>query len=138
MPVRDPRRPACSTRARCHRALPPPRRAQAIFAGEDNSELDQLACVFRILGTPTQANWPNHHELPAFVAFKPTPPVPLDEVFKERASDDAVSFVSALLALDPERRLAAPAALEHSYFRRPPAATPPAKLPLGTNLIVRP
>jgi serine/threonine protein kinase len=76
--------------------------------------------------------------LPAFVAFKPSQPVPLDEIFKERASDDAVSFVSALLALNPERRLTAPAALEHSYFRRPPAATPPAQLPLGTNLIVRP
>jgi cyclin-dependent kinase 7 len=40
-------------------------------------DLDQIAKIFQVLGTPTEETWPGHTKLPDYVQFKYYPPTPL-------------------------------------------------------------
>lgn len=90
-------------------------------------EINQLSCIFNVLGTPKPGDWPDVECLPGYVAFKPVEARPLTELFAG-ASADALDLLSGLLALDPNRRPTARQALEHAYFRKYPAPTPIAQL----------
>ena len=97
-----------------------------LFPG--TSELDQLAKIFNILGTPSEANWPHCGLLPAFIEFETRSPLRLHDIFAN-ATADMLDLLKKLLTLDPRRRIMAPDALKHPYFSASPEATIPEKLP---------
>ncbi|CAM9401450.1 unnamed protein product [Phaeothamnion confervicola] len=99
-----------------------------LFGTSAPGDLDQLATVFRITGTPTMENWPNHDALPHFVQFSPTPPLDLKTILTA-ASADALDLLRRMVALDPSRRIMAAEALEHEYFQLAPAASKAEELP---------
>ena len=95
---------------------------------EGHSDIDQLGKIFGILGTPTDAQWPDMRALPDFVEYVPCAPPPLRAKFPS-ASDDALSLLAGLLTYDPNKRLTATQARAHVYFTSLPAATPTHLLP---------
>jgi serine/threonine protein kinase len=97
---------------------------------EGNSDIDQLGRIFAVLGTPTEAQWPDMRALPDFVEYVPCAPPPLRAKFPS-SSDDALTLLTGLLQFDPNRRLTATQALAQPYFSSLPAATP-------TNMLPRP
>jgi len=86
-----------------------------MFPGD--SEIDELYRIFRIFGTPTNANWPKVSDLPD---WKPTFPV-----WKAKTLADSVpsldtvgvDLLQKLMHYEPGRRITAKAALLHPYFR---------------------
>ncbi|KAI3629002.1 hypothetical protein CBS9595_000074 [Malassezia furfur] len=76
-----------------------------------DSDATQLTTIFRALGTPTSAEWPNLALL--FTA----------------ASADTLDLLGACLRYDPLKRPTAGDVLQHAYFRQGPLPTPAAQLP---------
>ncbi|KXZ54250.1 CDKD1 protein [Gonium pectorale] len=92
-------------------------------------DIDVLSKVFALTGTPGQeGNWPAARELPCFLQFTETKPLPLRQVFPA-ASGDALDLLGRMLCLDPLRRISAAEALRHPYFSNNPAPTPHRLLP---------
>lgn len=108
----------------------------AILQGQ--GELDQIDKIFRLVGVPTEATWPGFGALPNVGLFR----------WKAQSRDDAMlpkmfpvaapvsgnrafldsngyDLLAQLLALDPNKRLTAQAALEHPYFSQGVAPTTP-------------
>ncbi|XP_034027740.1 cyclin-dependent kinase 20 isoform X1 [Thalassophryne amazonica] len=54
-----------------------------LFPGEN--DIEQLCCVLRVLGTPTQDMWPEMVELPDYnkISFKENPAIPLEEIVSD-------------------------------------------------------
>lgn len=99
-----------------------------LFPG--GSEMDQLACISGILGSPTKESWGEGVRLASELgfAFQDVPPQRLGDVLPE-ASTEAISLIAAMCVWDPEKRLTAEQLLEHPYFakgagERRPLATP--------------
>lgn len=80
-----------------------------------NSELDQLAKTFQLLGTPTEDDWPGLSTLPNYMEFTPKTAVPFEQVFPT-ASKETRDLLKWMLQLDPNKRPTAAQALEHAYF----------------------
>ncbi|GFR47704.1 hypothetical protein Agub_g9457 [Astrephomene gubernaculifera] len=92
-------------------------------------DIEVLSKVFALCGSPgVEGNWPAARELPYFLQFTETWPLPLRQVFPA-ASGDALDLLGRLLQLDPLRRISAAEALRHPYFSNNPPPTPPALLP---------
>ena len=85
-----------------------------LFIGD--SEIDQLFKIFRVLGTPTEDNFPG---VTGFSDYKPTfpkwNPVDLSSIVTELC-DDGLDLLQRMLVYDPSRRISAKAALQHPYF----------------------
>jgi cyclin-dependent kinase 7 len=94
-----------------------------------DSDIDQLAKIFAVLGTPTEELWPGMESLPDYVAFTKTPAIPLKQMFSA-ASDDAIDLLSKMLKYDPNQRITATEALQHPYFSSAPPPTAPNRLQL--------
>lgn len=89
-------------------------------------QIDQLACICAVLGSPTRTTWPHGLELAASLGihFPPTPPARLSDIIST-ASPEALDLIAQMCAWNPERRPTAAKALEHPYFggiHRPPLA----------------
>lgn len=85
-----------------------------IFQGD--SEIDQIFKIFRLLGTPTEEEWPGVTELPN---YKPTfPKWKPKDISNEWSNMDevALDLLSKMLTLDPLQRITAKKALDHPYF----------------------
>ncbi len=86
-----------------------------LFPG--SSESDQLFKICSVLGTPTQATWPEGlrlgskigYQFPNFVA------TPLSALIPQ-ASKEALDLLTSLLRFDPQKRVTAAHALAHPYF----------------------
>ncbi|KAG2490114.1 hypothetical protein HYH03_011420 [Edaphochlamys debaryana] len=92
-------------------------------------DIDVLSKVFALCGTPgVEGNWPAARDLPAFLQFTETRPLPLRQVFPA-ASSDALDLLGRMLVLDPLKRISSAEALRHPYFANNPPPTPPALLP---------
>ncbi|PNH04461.1 Cyclin-dependent kinase D-1, partial [Tetrabaena socialis] len=92
-------------------------------------DIDVLSKVFAVLGNPgVESNWPAARDLPYFLAFTETRPLPLRQVFPA-AGGDALEQLGRMLQLDPARRITAAEALRHPYFSNNPQPTPPPLLP---------
>jgi serine/threonine protein kinase len=90
-----------------------------LFPGQN--VLDQLALLFDQLGTPTDTLWPAAKELPDYgkLTFTSKPPKAWQQaglVPRVAECPHLAELVSQLVALDPQKRLSAPRALEHSWL----------------------
>lgn len=90
-----------------------------LFPGEN--DIDQLHKVLRILGTPTEENWPGVSQLPDFkkITFPDIKKISLKELVPN-ASDLALDLLGKLLCFDSKQRLSAAQALMHDYFYSDP------------------
>jgi len=85
-----------------------------IFSGD--SEIDQLFKIFRVLGTPTEEEWPGVTKMPD---YKPSFPqwkaMDLGAVVKG-APPLALDLLRLCMQYEPGSRVTARAALDHPYF----------------------
>ncbi|CEO99568.1 Cyclin-dependent kinase 2 like protein [Plasmodiophora brassicae] len=93
-----------------------------------STELEQLASIFAIMGTPAEADWPGMTALPSYVQFEARTPQPLSSIFPG-VHAAALDLLQAMLTFDPAKRITAADALAHEYFKTEPAETPPDQLP---------
>lgn len=84
-----------------------------LFPGD--SEIDQLFKIFRILGTPSEAQWAGISSLPYFKTSFPS--------WKAKNLNDllgvgshATDLLKQMLTYDPQRRVSAKDALKHPFF----------------------
>ncbi|XP_074990894.1 cyclin-dependent kinase 20 isoform X1 [Calonectris borealis] len=95
-----------------------------LFPGE--SDIEQLCCVLRALGTPSPAAWPELAELPDYpkIRFRRQAPAPLEQLVPE-AGPLARDLLRRFLRYPSRQRLRAHQALLHPYFFGPLELTPP-------------
>ncbi|KAJ6834766.1 cyclin-dependent kinase G-2 isoform X1 [Iris pallida] len=99
---------------------------EPLFSGK--TEFDQLDKIFRTLGTPNEKIWPGFAKLPGVkVNFVRQPYNKLREKFpptsfsgRPTLSEAGFDLLNKLLTYDPEKRITAEAALEHSWFTEVP------------------
>lgn len=96
------------------------------------TDLDQLNQIFKVLGSPSEEDWPHVSTLPHFVQFKPMPAIPFRDIFTA-SSDDLIEVLEKMLALNPLKRCTCKEALKMPYFSNRPAPTPCSQLPLPTG-----
>jgi len=103
---------------------------------QGQGELDQIDKIFEMVGTPTSDNWPSFERLPNAQMFRWKPRhqkelLLLPQKFRPRSAvlgsttnpNQAVldangyDLLEQLLTLDPDRRITAQQALQHSYFK---------------------
>ncbi|XP_074794009.1 cyclin-dependent kinase 20 isoform X2 [Natator depressus] len=77
-----------------------------LFPGEN--DIEQLCCVLRVLGTPSQRVWPEVTELPDYnkISFKDNPPIPLEEVLPD-APPQALQLLKRFLVYPSRERVRA-------------------------------
>lgn len=89
-------------------------RGHPLFPGD--SEIDQIFKIFRILGTPSEENWPGISQLPD---YKPTFPHWSRQDLSETVpglDEDGIDLLRQLLIYDTAKRISAKRALIHPYF----------------------
>lgn len=96
------------------------------------TDLDQLNQIFKVLGSPSEEDWPHVSTLPHFVQFKPMPAIPFRDIFTA-SSDDLIEVLEKMLALNPLKRCTCKEALKMPYFSNRPAPTQCSQLPLPTG-----
>ena len=80
-----------------------------LFMGD--SEIDQIFKIFKVLGTPNENNWPDALKLNDFKkTFPKFKGMPMSE-HAPTLNELEVDLLSGLVALDPNRRISALAAL---------------------------
>jgi cell cycle related kinase len=86
-----------------------------LFPGEN--DIDQLHRVLKILGTPSEENWPGVSSLPDFkkITFPDIKKIELRELIPN-ASNIALDLLQSLLCFDSNKRFSATQALAHDYF----------------------
>ncbi|XP_047221924.1 cyclin-dependent kinase 20 isoform X2 [Girardinichthys multiradiatus] len=77
-----------------------------LFPGEN--DIEQLCCVLRVLGTPTQDSWPEIVELPDYnkITFKENPAIPLEEIVPDTSSQ-AIALLYKFLVYPSKQRCSA-------------------------------
>ncbi|XP_078436503.1 cyclin-dependent kinase B1;2 [Wolffia australiana] len=88
-------------------------RRQALFPGD--SELQQLLQIFKLMGTPTEEQWPGVSSLRDWHEYPRWKPQPLARAVPS-LEPEGVDLLSRMLAYDPARRISAKEAMNHSYF----------------------
>jgi len=100
-----------------------------LFPGEN--DIEQLCCVLRVLGTPTEETWPGMTELPDYnkITFPENPPIPFEEIMPD-ASPEAIDLVRQFLVYPSKKRISAKKALLHPYFFTEPLPAHHSDLPI--------
>ena len=86
-----------------------------------SNDVEQLQKIFELMGTPSDELWPLAKQLPKHLLFTHLPPPPVawpETLFPEscKAAAGTSGFLQALLAIDPNDRLAADEALKNDYL----------------------
>ncbi len=99
---------------------------EAMMQGQ--GELDQIDKIFKMLGSPTDANWPGFTSLPnaSILRWKNKGRPKIFETFPVNSFSGGQSYLDSngfdllqgLLTLDPKKRLTADSALSHVYFKK--------------------
>jgi cell division cycle 2-like protein len=81
-------------------------------------EVELLAMIFKLLGSPTNESWPNYMSLPLAktIAFPSMQPPQFRQRF-QYLTTAGLDLLMSLLTYDPERRATAEEASQHPYFR---------------------
>mmetsp|Transcript_59812 Transcript_59812/g.133259 ORF Transcript_59812/g.133259 Transcript_59812/m.133259 type:complete len:310 (-) Transcript_59812:619-1548(-) len=87
-----------------------------LFPGTSDS--DQLTRIFKVLGNPTEENWPSLSELPDYKdPFRAEEGSGLESLLARLSTDaPGLDLISRMLAYEPSRRISAKEALVHPYF----------------------
>ena len=90
-----------------------------LFPGD--SEIDEIFKIFKVLGTPTEAEWPGVTSFPDFKAsFPKWERKNDDEVVNSEGikilGDEGLNLLESLLVFDPASRISAKQACMHGYF----------------------
>lgn len=116
----------------------------AIFPGEATN-VNQLAKIFNVMGTPQETDWPGVTLLPNYVEFEQREPLDLKPLFRSRGSDGNsqqqpldYDLLTRLLQLNPNKRMTAGQALLHHYFHVDPLPCDPMDLPMPGGATKRP
>ena len=88
-------------------------RKAPLFPGD--SELQQLLHIFKLLGTPSEKQWPGVTRLRDWHEFPQWQQQDLKRVLPELNSD-GIDLCMSMFAYDPAKRISAKAALNHPYF----------------------
>ncbi|XP_015588125.1 cyclin-dependent kinase 20 [Cephus cinctus] len=90
-----------------------------LFPGE--TDIEQLAIVLRLLGTPTSESWPEMTMLPDYnkITFPYHRGVPWEHILPD-AHSDAIDLIKQILVYNSAKRLMAKQALQHVYFHSVP------------------
>jgi len=97
----------------------------AILQGE--GELDQIDRIFKLVGVPTNENWPGFDKLPSAGLFRWKSmkgdfqlgqrfPVGSPVGGQTFLDSNGFDLLQQLLTLDPKKRMSATSALQHAYF----------------------
>lgn len=82
-----------------------------------SSDEDQLLRIFKLLGTPNPASWPQMVELPEYKADFPIfDPQPWSSIVPN-LDPQGVDLLSKMLRYDPAQRISARQAMDHPYFQ---------------------
>ncbi|XP_013408283.1 cyclin-dependent kinase 20 [Lingula anatina] len=100
-----------------------------LFPGEN--DIEQLCCVLRVLGTPTEATWPGMSELPDYnkITFPENPPIPFELILPD-SSAIALDLLKRFLVYPSKERISAKEALLHPYFFMEPLPAHHSELPI--------
>lgn len=90
-----------------------------LFPGD--SEIDEIFKIFRVLGTPTEEDWPGVTSFPDFKSSFPKWVRKADELLVSNdgykvLGDDGLDLLESLLVYDPAGRISAKQAVIHPYF----------------------
>lgn len=100
------------------------------FPGQ--TDIDQLAKIFNVLGFPTEAEWPGLTSLPDYFEFKESAQVPFEEIFSA-VTKDLIALLKSMFTFNPMARCTCSQALQMPYFGNDPPPTPPHLLPQPTS-----
>jgi cyclin-dependent kinase len=90
-----------------------------LFPGD--SEIDEIFKIFRVMGTPTEQDWPGVTSFPDFKASfpkwerKPDVEIVNDDGVKV-LGESGLDLLELLLVYDPASRISAKQAVNHAYF----------------------
>ncbi|ORZ14532.1 protein serine/threonine kinase [Absidia repens] len=85
-----------------------------LFPGSSVS--DQLQCIFKVLGTPTDETWPKVSQVPEYKRdFEIFAPISLESILP-KLDPLGIDLLKKLLEYPPEKRITASNALQHPYF----------------------
>lgn len=103
-----------------------------LFPGE--SDIEQLCCVLRALGTPSEEVWPGVKDLPDYnkISFPQTEPIPLEELVPD-ACEDALNLLKQFLVYNSKSRISAEKAILHLYFFTEPLPCHPTELKIPSH-----
>ena len=87
-----------------------------LFPGQ--REIQQLGMIFRLLGTPTEKEWPGMTSLPSYIEYTMLDGAGLENNFATAPSvtEGAIDLLTKFLTYDPVKRISAKDALKHEYF----------------------
>lgn len=103
-----------------------------LFPGEN--DIEQLCCVFRVLGTPNNSIWPGLEELPDYnkITFAHFEAIDLSLVTPD-ARPESLDLLRKFLVYSPGQRITAADALLHPYFFSEPLPAHHSELPIPTR-----
>lgn len=104
-----------------------------LFKTAIDQEIQQLDIIFRICGTPSDANWPTWKQLPNAAMF-------INASYKGASLEkylaaklpphyhDCISLLTRMLEMNPEKRITVEEALQHPFLSSPNDELEPEKL----------
>lgn len=96
---------------------------------QGQTDIDQGHVIFKLLGTPSEEEWPLARFLPGAELTRTKYSPNIRERFGEYLTDTGLDLLSQLLCLDPYKRLTAMAAKKHPFFTEEPLPEPILQLP---------
>ena len=100
---------------------------EILFCG--GGDVDQLAKIFSVLGTPTETSWKGVTDLPNYIEFEKVDPQSFRSLFSG-VDSNLVDLMSMMLVLDPNNRITLDEALEHPFFTEGIEKCSPKEIPL--------